>query len=64
MTEVTILMKYRDKAHPVNDKKLATNVLASLTGKKDDWSSKVLGVTPTPGWNALRYLAEAYWIGQ
>jgi hypothetical protein len=53
-----------DKAHPVNDKKFATYVLTSLAGKKDGWPSKVPGVTPTPGWDALRYLAETYWISQ
>ena len=57
-------MKDRDKAHPVNDKQFAADVLASLAGKKDDRSSKVLGVTPAPGWDTLRYLTETYWIGQ
>jgi hypothetical protein len=54
----------RDNAHPVNYKNFTTNVLAGTTGKKDDWSSKVQGLTPATRWDALRYLAETNWIGQ
>ena len=57
-------MKRRDNAHTVNDEKFATNVLASSTGEKDDWASKVVGVTPATGRNAFGYLTEACWIGQ
>jgi hypothetical protein len=53
-----------DLPHPINDEKFTTNVLTSSAGKKNDWSSKVYGVAPTPSGNALRNLAEAYRIGQ
>jgi len=31
----------KDVPHPINDKKFATNVLASSAGEKNDWTSKV-----------------------
>jgi hypothetical protein len=31
----------KDVPHPINDKKFATNVLASSAGKKNDWTSEV-----------------------
>jgi hypothetical protein len=53
-----------DNAHAVNDQKFTRNVLAGSTGEKDDWASKVFGVTPATGRNAVGYLTEACWIGQ
>ena len=55
-------MFMRDKPYPVDDDEFAANVLASSASKEHNWTSKIFGISPTPGWNALSYLAEAGWI--
>ena len=57
-------MIMRDKPYPVDDDEFTANVLASWASKEHNWTSKVFGISPTPSWNALRYLAQTDWICQ
>ena len=50
--------------YPIDDKKLATDILARIGGQKDNGPGKVLGLAPPPSWDALRDLAQPNRIGQ
>lgn len=52
----------RDMPYPVDDEEFAANVLASSASKEHNRTGKVFGISPAPGWNAVRYLPEAGWI--